>query len=307
MYTPDKVNACKACIRAKEESGEPFTETVSYEDGTEEDFVLDEDDIVVVGLKRCENPNCIGAANVYAYFEQFGMMVSKRCYDWLKMQAKNASTWSDFSKKLHIVNSEADCENTYCSEAPEVVSSKSPQLAQLYALGMQMDGPGPPITRRCLELMGSVVNQYSSEQNNGGASEFDRYWQEMSSNFTIVESEDECTYPRCPDRVENVEAPPNRHAHSHATPIDTSRCDCTDAMTRAVHTEILNHITQVEKYYDELHVAHKVEHVLRAQTGTPKNVDMSVPPDGNRLELRMLGRFMQDLKLDGKTEVNMPS
>lgn len=112
----------------------------------------------------------------------------------------------------------------------------------------------------------------------------------------IVESEEECQNPWCPDREEIAE--PHDH-HDHDEPSDPSLCDCDDPSRRDMHTRILGHIAQLEKLYRELVVAHKVTITLHAQAKPMRSVDPSVPPDGSRGQLEALGRMMMELELDG--------
>lgn len=106
-----------------------------------------------------------------------------------------------------------------------------------------------------------------------------------------VDDESECLFPWCMKKPEIIDT-----QSIHCAPGGPNVCDCTTAGA-AEHGQILAHIVEIEKLFNELQVAYGVTAKLREQVKATKKLDMSVPPDGRRGMLEAMSHELMELHL----------
>ncbi|KAK3678233.1 hypothetical protein LTR37_021497 [Vermiconidia calcicola] len=116
-------------------------------------------------------------------------------------------------------------------------------------------------------------------------------WPYMKDKFVQVDDESECVYPWCMKKPEIIDT-----QNTNCAPSDPNVCDCTTSFA-AEHGQVLAHIMEIEKLFNELEVAYGVTAKLGEQVKATKEVDMSVPPDGRRGMLEAMSHDLMELHL----------
>ncbi|KAK4894904.1 hypothetical protein LTR27_007026 [Elasticomyces elasticus] len=163
-----------------------------------------------------------------------------------------------------------------------------------------------PVSKRCYHWL------KISFADGTAAAESSPAFAALTKTMRMVDSEDDCMNPLCSEVPEPVDpslghlahsGPHDSHDHDEqrrrATLAFSSVWNCTVLGKREYCIKILRHIKKLEKLFAELTVARNVTHTLREQIGAEKKVDMAVPPDGSRGELKLLSKMVMDLDLDG--------
>ncbi|KAK5732365.1 hypothetical protein LTR17_010541 [Elasticomyces elasticus] len=195
-----------------------------------------------------------------------------------------------------IAVDEAECMNQACVAASAAISTltqSSDEEDSENDSNAPSDSDTIPVSRSCYYWLKKHLRKKDEDGYLISA------WPEMEPRLRIVDNQQTCGNPWCPDKPDIVDHS-DQASHFSNSDSNPTLCDCVHPKKHALHTKILLHINRLETLSDELILAYDVTGSMSNKSKGLKKIGLGVPLGDQTSELGALSLMVMDLRIDGK-------